>query len=134
MTTRALAGALLLAASGLVHACGEALPAARTTVENADYTVVFATTPHPVPVGAHFVVDFAVCARENAPPPQSVRVDATMPEHRHGMNYRPTLATVAPGVYRAEGLLFHMPGRWEFAFDVVAGGGTQRLTSSVVVR
>jgi len=31
------------------------------------------------------VLEFAVC-----PTPQSVRVDAWMPEHRHGMNYRPT--------------------------------------------
>ena len=45
--------------------------------------------PDPIAVGQHFVVDFAVCPRGGAAAPQAVRVDANMPEHRHGMNYRP---------------------------------------------
>ena len=40
-----------------------------------------------------------------------------MPAHRHGMNYRATVSTLSPGVYRAEGLMFHMPGRWRVIFD-----------------
>jgi YtkA-like len=124
---------LLLAASAGAHACGETLAGARTTVENSGYTIVFATAPSPVEVGKHFTVDFAVCPRAGAAKPQAVRVDANMPEHRHGMNYRPRVTTTAPGVYRGEGLLFHMPGRWDVTFDVVAGNTTQRLTSTLRV-
>ncbi len=120
---------LLLAASAGAHACGESLAGTRTTVENSGYTIVFATSPSPVQVGRHFTVDFAVCPRANAAKPQSVRVDANMPEHRHGMNYRPTVTTIGPGVYRGEGMLFHMPGRWDVTFDVIAGNATQRLTT-----
>ena len=93
------------------HACGETLVGARTTVENSGYTIVFTTAPSPVEVGKHFTVDFAVCPRAGATKPQAVRVDANMPEHRHGMNYRPRVTTTAPGVDRGEGLVFHMPGR-----------------------
>jgi hypothetical protein len=41
------------------------------------------------------------------------------------------LAPPGGGRYRAEGLMFHMPGRWEFVFDVRAGGRTERLLRSV---
>ena len=37
------------------------------------------------------------------------------------MNYRVKVAPLA-GRYRSEGWLFHMPGRWEFVFDLGAGG------------
>ena len=127
------AAAFALAAAGAAHACGESLGGARTTIEGGKYTVAYATSPAPVVVGAHFRVDFAVCAKPGAPTPQAVRVDATMPEHRHGMNYRATVSSPRPGAWRAEGLLFHMPGRWDLTFDVVAGGATQRLTSTLTV-
>ena len=124
---------LLLLASASAVACGETLAGTRTTVANDRYTVVYTTAPHPVPTDRHFIVDFAVCASGNAPAPQAVRIDAGMPEHRHGMNYRPSVTTIRPGVYRAEGLLFHMPGRWELTFDVVAGGTTTRIASNLAV-
>jgi hypothetical protein len=57
-----------------------------------------------------------------------------MPEHRHGMNYRPTVTAVAPGRYRVEGLLFHMPGRWDLLFDVDSGAGTERLVATLRLR
>jgi hypothetical protein len=50
-----------------------------------------------------------------------------MPAHRHGMNYRPSVASLAGGRFRAEGLLFHMPGHWEFIVEI----GGERLTAPV---
>ena len=38
------------------------------------------------------------------------------------------------GRYRAEGLLFHMPGRWEVAFDVRAGEESERLTHDFILQ
>ena len=61
------------------------------------------------------------------------RIDAVMPEHRHGMNYRPTLDAKGNGHYVAEGFLFHMPGRWQLSFDVERGGRRTRLTSDVLL-
>jgi hypothetical protein len=133
MNARRLALPLFALASANAAACGESLAGARTTVERGDYTIVYVTVPHPVPTDRHFVVEFAACARGTAPAPQSVRIDASMPEHRHGMNYRPTVTAIGPGRYRAEGLLFHMPGRWELTFDVITGTTTTRLASALRV-
>ncbi len=69
--------------------------------------------PARVIVGEPFAVELAVC-----PPAVGVAANAHMPEHRHGMNYRPTLKPLGGGRYRSEGWLFHMPGRWEFLFDM----------------
>ena len=78
-------------------------------------------------VGQPFALLVSLCPAEA----RLTRVDATMPEHRHGMNYRPKVITIAPGLYRAEGLLFHMPGRWDLTFDLVTGNTTQRLASTL---
>ena len=45
------------------------------------------------------------------------------------MNYRATVVPQGAGRFRSEGWLFHMPGRWEFIFDL----GSERLTHSVRV-
>ncbi|MGH7331589.1 MAG: FixH family protein [Candidatus Rokuibacteriota bacterium] len=99
-------------------------------VESARYRVSFRTWPEKIVIGEHFAVELRVCPRGNAPRPDHVRVDAQMPEHRHGMNYQATVTPQGEGRYRAEGMLFHMPGRWVFVFDVRAAGQTDRLTRS----
>jgi hypothetical protein len=103
----------------------------RGRAAGADAAVVFRTVPPAIAVGTLFKVEAIVCG--GTTPPVLTRVDARMPEHRHGMNYRPTLAATSPGRYVAEGFLFHMPGRWQFVFDVEAGGRRTRLTTDVNV-
>jgi hypothetical protein len=96
------------------------------------YLLSYRTRPEQVEVGQHFAVELVVCPRAGAPwPPESVRVDAHMPEHRHGMNYKAAVTAEGEGRYRADGLLFHMPGLWEFLFEVRAGGHTDRVTRGV---
>lgn len=133
MSTRTAACALLCLplCAGVAGACGTALSGPTRTIDGARYTVVFKTVPEPVKVGTHFAVDFAVCPRAAAEAPSAVRVDANMPQHRHGMNYRPVVTARSGELFRAEGLLFHMPGRWDVTFDVEAGGRTERLTSTL---
>lgn len=107
-------------------ACGDALGAGKLVAASAAYEVAFRPDPAPIAVSRHFALDIAVCPKAGANPPTSLAVDAHMPAHRHGMNYRPTVAMLAPGRYRAEGLLFHMPGEWEFRFDLSAAGASER--------
>jgi cytochrome c peroxidase len=87
----------------------------------------------PIEVGKHFALDVATCAKDGKTAPESLRVDAQMPEHRHGMNYAPTVTATGPQRWRAEGLMFHMPGRWEFAFELRAKGSSDVLRSSFVL-
>ena len=130
---RIAATGCVLAAAGAAVACGESLGGARTTVEGGKYTVAYTTSPAPIVVGQHFSLDLAVCAKGGVPAPQSVRIDASMPEHRHGMNYRPSLQPLGSGVWRVEGLLWHMAGRWELRLEVEAAGTTQILRQSVTL-
>ena len=81
-------------------------------------------------VGKFFTLEIAACAKPGSPAPESLKVDAHMPEHRHGMNYAPEVKPTGPGRWRAEGLMFHMPGKWEFVFEVRAAGTTDRMASS----
>ena len=128
----AIAAVLLAPSIAAAQACGAALPGAKQ-VESARYSVGFRTQPERVAVGKHFSVELAVCPKAGVQPPDSVRVDAHMPEHRHGMNYKAEVVAAPGGRFRAEGLMFHMPGRWEFIFDVRSGGRTDRLTQSLAL-
>ena len=120
-----LAGAWALAACGAAEACTPALQG--TALESPRYVLVF--REQPIAVGSHFALDIAVCAKPGNPLPRNIKVDAQMPEHRHGMNYAPSLKPLGPGRWRAEGLMFHMPGRWEFVFELDAAGKTDRLAA-----
>lgn len=122
-----------LFAGATAWACGEALGNEVRRIEQAPFVLAYQTTPPAIPVGRHFVIDFVLCPRDGAVLPAEVRVDATMPEHRHGMNYRPSVVSRGAGVYRAEGLMFHMPGRWELVFELRGSGAPQRLTQSLQV-
>ena len=130
---RAAAGVVgLLASVAAVEACeapAEFTPRGR--LESAGVVVLFRTLPPVIALGQHFAIEAVVCG--DGTPPALMRVDAQMPEHRHGMNYRPTLASKGGGRYVAEGLLFHMPGRWELSFDVDGGGRRTRLATDVVI-
>jgi hypothetical protein len=88
-----------------------------------------------IELGRPFSIEFVLCPRLTpAPPIDRITVDAWMPAHRHGMNYRPTLAGTPPAPLRADGLLFHMPGRWEIVFELRAGERVLRLTDGLVLR
>jgi hypothetical protein len=136
----ATAMAALVAALGLVASvpaaaagppsCAEPSAPSVSRVESARYVVVFRTRPAPIAVGEHFALEATVCPRAGAPPATGLRVDAHMPEHRHGMNYRASVSG-RDGAYVAEGLLFHMPGRWQLLFDVEVGGRSERLVGDV---
>ena len=100
-------------------------------LESPDVVVLFRTVPSPIEIGQHFTVEALVCP----PPPIGVAagfmVDARMPEHRHGMNYRARVFRKPDGIYVAEGLLFHMPGLWQLMFDVERSGRMERLTTDI---
>ena len=104
---------------------------ARGRADGSGIAVVFQARPPAIEVGRHFSLEIRACADGAAP--LLTRVDADMPEHRHGMNYRPSLTATGDGRYVADGLLFHMPGRWRLSFDVEREGRRLRLTTDVLV-
>jgi hypothetical protein len=132
------AAAVLMVATAAAPARAEtscAAPAGfdpRGRIDGREVVVLYRTVPPAIEVGRHFAVEALVCAQPSAPV-AAVRVDARMPEHRHGMNYRARVSSRGEGLYRAEGLLFHMPGRWHLLFDVERGGRTERLEAEVTL-
>jgi hypothetical protein len=93
--------------------------------------VLFRTVPSPIEIGRHFTVEALVCPTPPTGAAAAFMVDARMPEHRHGMNYRARVFRKPDGIYVAEGLLFHMPGLWQLMFDVERGGRMERLTTDI---
>ncbi|MGH7390009.1 MAG: hypothetical protein ACREM3_11230 [Candidatus Rokuibacteriota bacterium] len=120
-------------ASAAAPGCGGGAANAGARVESERFIVVFRTAPPRVAVGRHFSLEALVCARGSGPAPTGLRVDAHMPDHRHGMNYRATVTARGDGRWLADGLLFHMPGRWQLVFDVESGGRTERLVRDLVL-
>jgi len=105
--------ALGLSLAGAAGACVPSLQGTR--IESQKYVLAFKTGE--VSVAKHFRIDVAACSK-SGPPPETLKVDAVMPEHRHGMNYAPSVKKLGPGRWQAEGLMLHMPGKWEFVFVV----------------
>jgi hypothetical protein len=130
-TRIALALVALSCAAAQAQPCGADFGGART-VEAGDFSLLFRTRPAKIAVGRHFAVEMLVCP--SAAVPGTIAVDAFMPEHRHGMNYKPVVKALGGGRFEADGLMFHMPGRWEFRFAVERQGRTEHLTSPFVLR
>jgi hypothetical protein len=84
-----------------------------------------------IPMAKHFALEVQLCNKDAASDAQLQKADATMPAHRHGMNYRPVVKPLGAGRFRIEGMMFHMAGQWELAFEVKYGGETLRLTQEV---
>ena len=86
--------------------------------------------PAKIGIGQPYSLQLQLC------PEQALltRADATMPEHRHGMNYRPSLQNLGGGRWQVDGLLWHMAGRWELRFDVQHAGSVHTLKQDLVLR
>lgn len=125
----ALAAALLL-----LSACGRPAPPPRGLVMKSNagaYAVTVETLPAQIPLNAPFDLRITVAP---STPDLAVDVDARMPEHFHGMNRVPRITREADGSFKAEGLLFHMPGLWELAVDVTRGVWTERAQADIVLK
>jgi hypothetical protein len=114
--------------------CGADLPAADRVIaadptHAAGVAVAFVPDPSPWAVSRHFGLRGVLCG-----PARLLRVDADMPAHRHGMNYRPTLQWQEAGRFTAQGLMLHMPGRWRIRFEVETQGRRQWLDHTVEVK
>ncbi len=90
-------------------------------------------SPQKIPLSAPFEAEVTICALETGLPSR-VTLDATMPAHKHGMNYEPSISAVAEGRYEVKGLLFHMPGIWRFEVTAYQSGKPFRFSHEVKVQ
>ena len=132
------AAALLAAASAPVRAADgapgrpadcAAPPAGAQRIAQGPVQVHWTAEPAPMAVSRPFMLRLGLCPARA----ELLRVDATMPEHRHGMNYQ--VALVRDGAdWQAQGLVWHMPGRWELLLVLRLDGQEHRLVQSVTLR
>jgi hypothetical protein len=101
--------------------------------ESAAATVTISTTPSPVRIGELFRLEAGVCPK-GATRITGLKVDAIMPAHRHGMNYRPVVTRVSPDRFAATGLMFHMPGQWQFVIGVETPSGREEVRIDTTVK
>lgn len=90
--------------------------------------------PAAIPMARHFALTVQLCEGSTASRGVLKKVDATMPEHRHGMNYQPRISSLGDGRFRVDGLMFHMSGRWQIEFEVLHGKDVLRLLHDVQIR
>lgn len=120
-----LAGAAACSAMAAAACPLQAADGARLT--DGAVTLAWRVDTGTIATGRPFALQVRVCPSGA----ELVAVDATMPAHRHGMNYKPSLQAQGDGRWRAEGLLWHMSGAWELRFDVMQAGSVHRLRQSV---
>lgn len=119
--------AALLAAPAVAGACPPAAADGALLAGNGLQAAWRVADASGIRVAEHFALLVRLCPATA----ELLAVDATMPAHRHGMNYRPTLQALGDGRWRVEGLLFHMPGSWELRLDTRLHGRAQALRSNV---
>jgi len=97
------------------------------------YVVEYRTEPATIPLNELFSIRATVTHAAGGPVDESITLtpDARMPHHRHGMNTKPVVARLGPGEFLIEGMMFHMPGRWEIYFDMTRDGETERAMDVV---
>ena len=97
------------------------------------WAVRWRSSPEEVPLNEPFVIEAQVIPMRGASLPEQLplEVDAAMPQHRHGMNRLPRMIALGGGLFRAEGMLFHMEGSWELYFDITEKELTERGQTEV---
>lgn len=123
-----------LLALALLSCGGSEAEAPRFESAQGSYVVTLRTTPSPIPLNQPFEARITVTPKKAPAAALTVEVDARMPEHFHGMNTGAKTAREPDGSFRTEGLLFHMPGRWELYVDIAEGGRTERAQLEVILK
>jgi hypothetical protein len=97
-----------------------------------DQTVLYARFSDSAPLlSEHFSLYLLICKNDQPWSPTTIKVDAVMPAHAHGMNYRPEITRVDPGRYEVDGLLLHMPGHWQFDVELKQGENRQKVQFNI---
>jgi hypothetical protein len=86
-----------------------------------------------IPMARHFALEVQLCDPSGASAARLRKADATMPEHKHGMNYRPVVTALGAGRFRVEGMMFHMAGHWQLTFEVQTATERVRLAHDVQI-
>ena len=98
------------------------------------FQVGYRLDPPDISVSEPFSVILEICDKDGSAFTGTPVADAHMPMHGHGMNYQPQIKKIGEGMYRADGFLFHMPGKWQFRIDIEDKGKSEQVTLDRALR
>tara|TARA_X000001036_G_scaffold353494_1_gene334826 strand:- start:5880 stop:7520 length:1641 start_codon:yes stop_codon:yes gene_type:complete len=106
-------------------------PPPHTVKSNAgNWKVTFSPAPEEMPLNEVFELTTWVEGKGKV---TSLRVDAAMPTHGHGMMTDPVTTLQEDGSYKTTGMLLSMPGYWELYFDINNGDTIERAQDEVTL-
>lgn len=114
--------------------CAEEVTPDEGLTDGGTYVVYWDSIPTAIPFNEPFSLSAMVhdaSDRSFMYTDRELLVDATMPSHDHGMETLPAVTQDESGVYTVDGMLFHMAGEWELAFQVVFEGNIETATFTV---
>ena len=100
----------------------------------AEAEIAYRWEPREIKVGRFFEAEVVACRAPVAGVIGRIAIDARMPAHGHGMNYRPKATQLGPDRFRFTGLMLHMPGQWQLTFDMYQGERRTRLSQQLDVK
>lgn len=99
----------------------------------APWTLAVDFNPKNIPLNAPFSMDVYMCNTTGSTPTR-LTADATMPAHKHGMNYTPTIKKHSDRFVTVQNFLFHMPGVWQIEVTTFDGDTPHRFTTNVSLK
>ncbi|MCH2136634.1 MAG: hypothetical protein MK101_08630 [Phycisphaerales bacterium] len=113
----------------LCAACTTSLRGHKASTHDESFTVYWDTaSQQDIVVDEYFVVRARV-----EPAPKTVDIDATMPDHRHGMLHKSDVRQLSHDTWLASDMLFHMPGLWRVHFNITDEEGVVHRAESDVI-
>jgi hypothetical protein len=130
------AAAAILAAALVAPAAWSCAPAGQgfARLASVDAEIAYRWLPSQLKVGQFFAAEVIACRAPGPGAVSDIVLDAQMPAHGHGMNYRPTGVQQGPARFHITGLRRHMPGTWRLTFDLMQGDRRTRLAQDVTLR
>ncbi len=131
MRTAGLVAALAVAAPAHAEPTCPSEAQGFQRLNTTDAEIAYRWEPAELRVGQFFAAEVVACRAPGQAPVTRILLEATMPAHGHGMNYRPAAEAAGEGRYRFTGLMLHMPGTWRVSFDLIQGASRTRLTQEI---
>lgn len=104
-----------------------------TGAPGAPWNVQILLDPQGVPLNQPFSAKVIVCSGSDHRPTR-LEIDATMPAHKHGMNYTTKTTQIEEDLYQVDNLLFHMPGIWRLEVTAYENKTPHRYIHDVTPR
>lgn len=121
----------MITASGLAMACPSLTNPTAMNTDHADAPAAFINTDD-VKTREPFAMQLEICDADLAD--QTIRFDAIMPAHQHGMNYDVDIAPETENRHAIRNIVFHMPGLWEIQVELETGADPILYTTEVTAK